>query len=265
CYLYCSSTRLQASSAPFVNCATVYHIQCTAEPIRLWIKSVAMADARVPVKRAKSAHTRDQRSSADLCYDISFRVMMVGDCSVGKTCLLMRFAEGKFESEKYVTTIGIDYSSKVVQVGDVKVKLQVRQVWDTAGQERFRSLTKAYYRDSDCLLLLFDLTNPDSFHSCGQWLDDIRKYSPERSSVFLVGCKADLQDNRQIKFEVAKRLANAYNLMYFETSSRTGENVELLFDVIARQLLKKNVQHIFPGSISLRPSGAIRNVCCSYS
>ncbi|CDW56011.1 ras protein Rab 26 [Trichuris trichiura] len=157
--------------------------------------------------------------------------MMVGDCSVGKTCLLMRFAEGKFESEKYVTTIGIDYSSKVVQVGDVKVKLQV---WDTAGQERFRSLTKAYYRDSDCLLLLFDLTNPDSFHSCGQWLDDIRKYSPERSSVFLVGCKADLQDNRQIKFEVAKRLANAYNLMYFETSSRTGENVELLFDVIAR-------------------------------
>ncbi|XP_060219994.1 ras-related protein Rab-26 isoform X5 [Meriones unguiculatus] len=93
-------------------------------------------------------------------YDVAFKVMLVGDSGVGKTCLLVRFKDGAFLAGTFISTVGIDFRNKVLDVDGMKVKLQI---WDTAGQERFRSVTHAYYRDAHALLLLYDITNKDSF------------------------------------------------------------------------------------------------------
>ncbi|XP_076844060.1 ras-related protein Rab-26 isoform X3 [Brachyhypopomus gauderio] len=105
-------------------------------------------------------HSRPSLSNSGEFYDISFKVMLVGDSGVGKTCLLVRFKDGAFLAGSFISTVGIDFRNKVLNIDGVKVKLQI---WDTAGQERFRSVTHAYYRDAHALLLLYDVTNKASF------------------------------------------------------------------------------------------------------
>ncbi|XP_013865509.1 ras-related protein Rab-26 isoform X2 [Austrofundulus limnaeus] len=104
--------------------------------------------------------SRPSISSSSEFYDIAFKVMLVGDSGVGKTCLLVRFKDGAFLAGSFISTVGIDFRNKVLNIDGVKVKLQI---WDTAGQERFRSVTHAYYRDANALLLLYDVTNKSSF------------------------------------------------------------------------------------------------------
>ncbi|KRZ19686.1 Ras-related protein Rab-26 [Trichinella pseudospiralis] len=126
--------------------------------------------------------------------------------------------------------------SKVISVNGTAVKLQSLKVWDTAGQERFHSLTRAYYRDTDAVLLLFDLTNYDSFIRCRSWLADVKENSLECAFICLVGSKLDLQGKRVVKFEEAIKMAQDFNLSYIETSSKTGENVNALFYITAKYL-----------------------------
>ncbi|XP_003370031.1 GTP-binding protein yptV2 [Trichinella spiralis] len=133
--------------------------------------------------------------------------MLVGDSYVGKTCLLVRLKDDKFLGDNFQSTVGIDYTSKVISVNGSSVKLQV---WDTAGQERFHSLTRAYYRDTDAVLLLFDLTNYDSFIRCRSWLADVKENSLECAFICLVGSKLDLQGKRVVKFEEAIKMAQVY-------------------------------------------------------
>ncbi|KRZ66532.1 Ras-related protein Rab-26 [Trichinella papuae] len=154
-------------------------------------------------------------------------VMLVGDSYVGKTCLLVRLKDDKFLGDNFQST------SKVISVNGRAVKLQV---WDTAGQERFHSLTRAYYRDTDAVLLLFDLTNYDSFIRCRSWLADVKENSLECAFICLVGSKLDLQGKRVVKFEEAIKMAQDFNLSYIETSSKTGENVNALFYITAKYL-----------------------------
>ncbi|XP_071671107.1 ras-related protein Rab-26 isoform X3 [Patagioenas fasciata] len=113
-----------------------------------------------------AAAGRPSLSSSGEFYDLAFKVMLVGDSGVGKTCLLVRFKDGAFLAGSFISTVGIDFRNKVLTVDGVKVKLQI---WDTAGQERFRSVTHAYYRDAHALLLLYDVTNKASF-------DNIQEY-----------------------------------------------------------------------------------------
>ncbi|KAK0079614.1 hypothetical protein PV325_001011 [Microctonus aethiopoides] len=122
--------------------------------------------------------------------------MLLGDSGVGKTCLLTRFRDGRFLSGNHISTVGIDFRNKVVTVGDTRIKLQI---WDTAGQERFRSVTHAYYRDAH-------------------------------------GNKTDCGNDRVVKKEDGKRLADEYQVPFMETSAKTGVNVELAFLAVARQL-----------------------------
>uniref|UniRef100_A0AAZ3QX35 Ras-related protein Rab-26 n=1 Tax=Oncorhynchus tshawytscha TaxID=74940 RepID=A0AAZ3QX35_ONCTS len=104
--------------------------------------------------------SRPSLSNSGEFYDIAFKVMLVGDSGVGKTCLLVRFKDGAFLAGSFISTVGIDFRNKVLNIDALKVKLQI---WDTAGQERFRSVTHAYYRDAHALLLLYDVTNKASF------------------------------------------------------------------------------------------------------
>ncbi|XP_068269318.1 ras-related protein Rab-37 isoform X2 [Nyctibius grandis] len=150
-------------------------------------------------------------------YELAGKVMLLGDSGVGKTCFLLQFKDGAFLSGTFIATVGIDFRNKVVAVDGVKVKLQI---WDTAGQERFRSVTHAYYRDAQALLLLYDITSKMSF-------DNIR---------------ADVSSERAVRTEDGASLAREYGVPFMETSAKTGMNVELAFLAIAKELKQRVVQ-----------------------
>ncbi|XP_054390560.1 ras-related protein Rab-26 isoform X4 [Pongo pygmaeus] len=139
-------------------------------------------------------------------YDVAFKVMLVGDSGVGKTCLLVRFKDGAFLAGTFISTVGIDFRNKVLDVDGVKVKLQM---WDTAGQERFRSVTHAYYRDAHALLLLYDVTNKASFDNIQAWLTEIHEYAQHDVALMLLGNKVDSAHERVVKREDGEKLAKA--------------------------------------------------------
>ncbi|KAK9504713.1 hypothetical protein O3M35_010982 [Rhynocoris fuscipes] len=188
---------------------------------------------------SRSSH---QRHSLNENCDLVCKVMLLGDSGVGKTCLLVRFRDNMFLSGNFISTVGIDFRNKVVTVDDSKVKLQI---WDTAGQERFRSVTHAYYRDAHALLLLYDVTNKTSFDNIRAWLGEIREYAQDDVVIMLLGNKSDCQSSeRTIRREDGERLAREYSVAFMETSAKTGQNVDLAFMAIAKELkARKNGVH----------------------
>lgn len=172
-------------------------------------------------------------------HDIACKVMLIGDSGVGKTCLLVRFKDNAFLSGSFISTVGIDFRNKVVNVDGTKVKLQI---WDTAGQERFRSVTHAYYRDANALLLLYDVTNKSSFDNIRAWLAEINEYAQDNVVIMLLGNKADMNTERIVRREDGERLAREYNVAFMETSAKTGMNVELAFMAIARDLKSRKLR-----------------------
>ncbi|XP_029802180.1 ras-related protein Rab-26 isoform X3 [Suricata suricatta] len=133
--------------------------------------------------------------------------MLVGDSGVGKTCLLVRFKDGAFLAGTFISTVGIDFRNKVLDVDGMKVKLQI---WDTAGQERFRSVTHAYYRDAHALLLLYDVTNKASFDNIQAWLTEIQDYAQHDAVLMLLGNKVDSAQERVVKREDGEKLAKLF-------------------------------------------------------
>ncbi|XP_016830645.2 ras-related protein Rab-26 isoform X1 [Cricetulus griseus] len=172
-------------------------------------------------------------------YDVAFKVMLVGDSGVGKTCLLVRFKDGAFLAGTFISTVGIDFRNKVLDVDGMKVKLQI---WDTAGQERFRSVTHAYYRDAHALLLLYDITNKDSFDNIQAWLTEIQEYAQQDVVLMLLGNKVDSTQERVVKREDGEKLAKEYGLPFMETSAKTGLNVDLAFTAIAKELKHRSIK-----------------------
>ncbi|XP_060946476.1 ras-related protein Rab-26-like [Limanda limanda] len=183
--------------------------------------------------------SRPSISNSSEFYDIAFKVMLVGDSGVGKTCLLVRFKDGAFLAGSFISTVGIDFRNKVLDIDGVKVKLQI---WDTAGQERFRSVTHAYYRDANALLLLYDVTNKTSFDNIQAWLTEIHEYAQQDVVLMLLGNKADATHNRVVKREDGERLAKEFGVPFMETSARSGLNVELAFTAVARELKHRSLK-----------------------
>ncbi|KFV96535.1 Ras-related protein Rab-37, partial [Fulmarus glacialis] len=167
------------------------------------------------------------------------QVMLLGDSGVGKTCFLLQFKDGAFLSRTFIATVGIDFRNKVVAVDGVKVKLQI---WDTAGQERFRSVTHAYYRDAQALLLLYDITSKMSFDNIRAWLTEIHEYAQKDVVIMLLGNKADVSSERAVRTEDGASLAKEYGVPFMETSAKTGMNVELAFLAIAKELKQRAMQ-----------------------
>ncbi|XP_031779206.1 ras-related protein Rab-37 isoform X3 [Nasonia vitripennis] len=201
------------------------------------------SNSRAPQAGAGNPHyaARRQSSNDSACSaqatpehcDLHCKVMLLGDSGVGKTCILTRFRDGQFLSGNYITTVGIDFRNKMVTVDDSQVKLQI---WDTAGQERFRSVTHAYYRDAHALLLLYDVTNKQSYDNIRAWLGEIREYAQDDVVIMLLGNKCDCGSERIVRREDGQRLANEYKVPFMETSAKTGLNVELAFHAVAREL-----------------------------
>jgi len=160
------------------------------------------------------------------------KIVLLGDQSVGKTSLITRFMYDTFDNT-YQATIGIDFLSKTLYLDDRTVRLQL---WDTAGQERFRSLIPSYIRDSTVAIVVFDITNRQSFLSTSKWIEDVRSERGNDVMVVLVGNKADLSDKRQVTLEEATAKAQSLNIMFMETSAKAGHNVKSLFKKIAMSL-----------------------------
>jgi small GTP-binding protein len=166
------------------------------------------------------------------------KMLIIGESAVGKSCLLLRFAEGKF-TESFLTTIGIDFKVRHVEIDDAKIKLQI---WDTAGQEKFRTITKAYYRGAHGILLVYDVTSIESFNQTRQWMQSIQENMSDPVAVIFVGNKCDME--RTVLKEEAQELANEFNVEYFETSAKTGDGVDQTFMRLAKLILDKQKERV---------------------
>ncbi|KAK9330820.1 ras family-domain-containing protein [Lipomyces starkeyi] len=161
-----------------------------------------------------------------------YKLVFLGEQSVGKTSLITRFMYDSFDSQ-YAATIGIDFLSKTMYLEDRTVRLQL---WDTAGQERFRSLIPSYIRDSTVAVVVYDVTNRNSFVNTSKWIDDVRAERGNDVIIVLVGNKTDLNDKRQVTTEDGEKKAKEFKVMFIETSAKAGHNVKTLFRRIAQAL-----------------------------
>lgn len=166
-------------------------------------------------------------------YDHLFKLLIIGDSDVGKSSLLLRFADNTF-SGNYITTIGVDFKIRTVEVEGEKVKLQI---WDTAGQERFRTITSTYYRGTHGVIVVYDVTSGDSFANVKRWLHEIEQNCEDVSRI-LVGNKNDCPERKVVLTEDAQRFADQMRIQLFETSAKENINVEEMFMAITRQVLR---------------------------
>jgi small GTP-binding protein len=167
-------------------------------------------------------------------YDYLFKVIILGDSSVGKSSICTRFSENKYNNN-YDMTIGVEFSSKIINIENKKIKLQI---WDTAGQEQFRSMIQSYYRNTSGAIICFDITNKKSFESVKYWIDELNKQS-NKAEIILVGTKADLEKKRVIDKKDAINFAAIYNIYYIEVSSLKNDNIIELFNNLATSIYKK--------------------------
>lgn len=158
-----------------------------------------------------------------------YKLVFLGDQSVGKTSIITRFMYDKFDNS-YQATIGIDFLSKTMYLEDRTVRLQL---WDTAGQERFRSLIPSYIRDSSVAVIVYDVSNRQSFLNTARWVEEVRTERGNDVIVMLVGNKTDLVDKRQVSIEEGDAKAKELQVMFIETSSKAGFNIKALFRKIA--------------------------------
>ncbi|KAF8797877.1 GTP-binding protein ypt1 [Phlegmacium glaucopus] len=181
-------------------------------------------------------------------YDFLFKLLLIGDSGVGKSCLLLRFADDTY-TESYISTIGVDFKIRTIELEGKTVKLQI---WDTAGQERFRTITSSYYRGAHGIIVVYDVTDNDTFTNVKQWLQEIDRYASEGVNKLLVGNKSDLTGKKVVEYSVAKEFAEQLGITFLETSAKNATNVEQAFLLMAKQIKDRM------GSSST-PSGAAKS------
>ncbi|XP_014260675.1 ras-related protein Rab-1A-like [Cimex lectularius] len=165
-------------------------------------------------------------------YDYLFKLLLIGDSGVGKSCLLLRFADDTY-SESYISTIGVDFKIRTIELDGKTIKLQI---WDTAGQERFRTITSSYYRGAHGIIVVYDSTDQESFNNLKQWLEEIDRYACDNVNKLLVGNKSDLTIKKVVDYSTAKEYADFLKIPFIETSAKNAQNVEQAFLTMAAEI-----------------------------
>ncbi|XP_028677717.1 ras-related protein Rab-15 [Erpetoichthys calabaricus] len=173
-------------------------------------------------------------------YDVLFRLLLLGDSGVGKTCLLCRFTDNEFHSS-HISTIGVDFKMKTLEVDGIKVRIQI---WDTAGQERYQTITKQYYRRAQGIFLVYDITSERSFKHIMKWASDVDEYAPEKVQKILIGNKADEDMRRQVATDQGVKLAKEYGMDFFETSACTNYNIKASFTRLTELVLQAHKKEL---------------------
>ena len=166
--------------------------------------------------------------------DIVYKVLLLGDSTVGKTCFLLRYCDKTFQ-DAHLSTIGLDYRLKSMTLKNKKnIKLQI---WDTAGQDRFRAITKNYYKGANGIILIYDVTNLQTFENVKNWITQIREEANKNVVIFLAGNKADLpEESRAVQKEDGQKMAEEYNIPFQETSAKEGINVNETFQELVEKI-----------------------------
>lgn len=188
-------------------------------------------------------------------YDYLFKLLLIGDSGVGKSCLLLRFADDTF-TESYISTIGVDFKIRTVEQDGKVIKLQI---WDTAGQERFRTITSSYYRGAHGIIVVYDVTDMSSFNNVKTWMNEIDRFASEGVNKLLVGNKCDMVSKKAVDYDTAKQYAESLGIPFLETSAKNSHNVEQAFLTMASKIKSRvgsqqSVQA--PSSATVKVGGA---------
>jgi len=212
-----------------------------------------MSDQAVPERFYEfQTEMSQQNDAADQNFDYMFKLLIIGNSAVGKTSFLFRYADDSFTSA-FVSTVGIDFKVKTVVRNNKRVKLQI---WDTAGQERYRTITTAYYRGAMGFILMYDITNEDSFNAVQDWATQIKTYSWDSAQVLLVGNKADMASERVVTHERGQELANQLGFDFFECSAKENLNVSAAFDRLVDVICEKMAESLEEGAQQATPGTA---------
>jgi Ras-related protein Rab-1A len=164
-----------------------------------------------------------------------FKIVVVGNSGVGKSNIIVRYADNKF-IEIHMSTIGVDFRVKTIKVDDKLIKLQL---WDTAGQERFKSITSSYYKGANAIIIVYDVTSRDSFINLDKWIDDIDKYTSYDVIKVIIGNKTDLTDKRSVSYEEGAQFAKTNGMIYAEASAKNSTGIEELFLKTTQEILEQ--------------------------
>jgi Ras-related protein Rab-2A len=167
--------------------------------------------------------------------DYTIKYIIVGNAYVGKSNIIYRFVENKF-SENYKATINLDFSYKNMKINDKIFRIQL---WDTAGQEEFQSISRGYYKSGACALVVYDITDRETFNNVSSWVEECKNNGPSTITLVLVGNKIDLEDKRQVTYEEGEDFANRNNMQFYETSALNGTNIDKLFNDTVESINRK--------------------------
>jgi small GTP-binding protein len=182
-------------------------------------------------------------------YDFLFKILILGDSGVGKSCIMLKFTENLF-SMNHVPTIGVDFKFKVVKLKGSNVKLQI---WDTAGQERFKTLARTYYNGAMGIVITYDCTKRESFENVRGWLETIKLQASEHTALVLVGNKADL-DDKQVSDQQGRLLAEDLAVKFFLTSAKTGQGISEVFESLACEIFDRRLYELIGNAANKRLS-----------
>lgn len=172
-------------------------------------------------------------------YDVLYRLVLIGDSGVGKTAILLRYSDNMFNTS-FITTIGIDFRIKTIELNGKRVKLQI---WDTAGQEQFHSVASSYYRNSHGIMLIYDITSAESFIHISKWVNNISTNAPTNVKQVLLGNKCDTEENKRvIEKNRGKTLAEELDMPFLETSAKTDTNVDVAFELITQLIMEGDTE-----------------------
>ena len=160
------------------------------------------------------------------------KYVIIGDSGVGKSNILLQYINGKF-SDDFKATVGVEFGAKNIEINSRIYRIQI---WDTAGQENFRSIARAYYKNSICACIVYDITNRNSFNSVQSWIDDCTKQTPKSILLLLIGNKNDLNDKREVQYEEGAEFAKKRNMIFLETSAKTGNIIDNIFERSVKQI-----------------------------